>query len=211
MHPLVFGVQFGEIVGIVVLVISVLSWFVNVIQGNTVDGALRQKKPQPKPQQGRNDIEELLKGLTGEKRKPDPEQRPPQPPKPSKPAERPRSKPNPALQRPGGTPRTSAPPRQGNVGAEAKQQLGKQPAGKLTSANLGSGVRSQHLGSRVDTEVAQDIGAAVQNDLGRGLAIAPSVHEQSIHPLVKVLRDPQGVRQAVLLNEILQRPKSLRH
>ena len=50
MIPLVLSrVEPGQIIGLVVLVITVLSWFVNVIQGNTPDGAPRQKQAEAKP------------------------------------------------------------------------------------------------------------------------------------------------------------------
>ena len=41
---LVAAVDVGQIIGLVVLVISVLSWLVNVIKGNTPDGVPRAKQ-----------------------------------------------------------------------------------------------------------------------------------------------------------------------
>lgn len=79
------GIEVHQIIGISVLVITVLSWFVNYIQGNTPDGVPRQQpRPNPKPQTGRSEIEELLQELSGAKRRPKSEQReqPPRPPKP---------------------------------------------------------------------------------------------------------------------------------
>ena len=64
--------------------------------------------------------------------------------------------------------------------------------------------------NRIGAAVQQDIDSAVRKDLGSD-ATSDAVHRAgNIHPLAKALRDPQGVRQAILLNEILSRPKSLR-
>jgi hypothetical protein len=39
---------------------------------------------------------------------------------------------------------------------------------------------------------------------------AATVASAPVHPLIRLLRDPQGVRQAVALQEILQQPRSRR-
>ena len=181
------GVDISHIIGLCVLVVSVLSWFVNVIQGNTPDGAPRPQKPKPKPQQGRSEIETLLQELSGDKQKPKSE------------GERGRTKPKTAPQRPGAPPPYAA----------------SRPAPRvadthLSSSNLGGGVRSHQMANRVEAAVQQEITGAVQHDLGNRIAAALPPSERPVHPLVKVLRDPNGVRQAILLNEILQRPKARR-
>jgi hypothetical protein len=61
----------------------------------------------------------------------------------------------------------------------------------------------------VDTAVQQDITDAVRKDIGTDGTLG-AVQAQTIHPLIQALRNPQGVRQAILLNEVLSRPKSLR-
>jgi hypothetical protein len=79
---------------------------------------------------------------------------------------------------------------------------------KLPSGNLGAGVRSHQLGNRVEASVVRDVTEPIQHDLGNRIAAATPPQEKPIHPLVKILRDPIGVRQAILLNEILQRPNA---
>jgi type IV secretory pathway VirB10-like protein len=194
-------VDVRQIIGIIVLVISVLSWFVNVIQGNTPDGNPRQKKP--KPQSDSSEIERLLKELTKDKNKPRQEQeRKPQPPRPPKPPEeRSRQKPNPQKQR-----------QDAQAEKASKRAAARVAESNLPRSDLGAAVRTHHLSNRVEASVEKDISSAVQADLGK---IAPAtgfvtVPERQVHPLVKVLRDPGGVRQAILLNEILQPPKSMR-
>ncbi len=194
------GIDASLIIGLCVLAVTVLRWFVNVIQGNTPDGVPRPEKPKSKPQQGRSEIETLLQELSGEKKKPKPERReqPPRPPKP--PAERGRTKPKQAPQRPGAAP-PYVPSRQAPRVADTH----------LSSSNLGGGVRSHQMGNRVEAAVQQEITSVVQHDLGNRIAAALPPTERPVHPLVKVLRDPNGVRQAILLNEILQRPKARRY
>ena len=64
--------------------------------------------------------------------------------------------------------------------------------------------------NRIGAAVEQDIDSSVRRDL-RPDATSDALHRAgNIHPLANALRDPQGVRQAILLNEILRRPKSLR-
>lgn len=201
--------DFTEIFGTIVLVISVLGWFVNVIQSNSANAAARPKNPNPKPQTGRSEIETLLRELTGgDKRKPKPnlkpeatsseQKRPQQQPRQPKQQNERRPKPNQTGSR--GVPKPPVPVR----------TLPRADEPKLPSAHLGDGIRSHQLGNRVDVAVQKEITTAVQQDLGKGLAV-PALVEQPVHPLVAVLRNPQGVRQAILLNEVLQRPKGLRH
>lgn len=192
------GIEVHQIIGISVLVITVLSWFVNYIQGNTPDGTPRPQRPKPKPQTTRSEIEELLQELSGERRRPKPEQReqPPRPPKPQ--PERARAKPKPTPQKPGNL--STAP---------ALRSTARVSNSALSSTNLGEGLRSHQLGSQIDVDVQKQV-ATVQHDLGNRIAPAAPPQEPQLHPLVKILRDPNGMRQAVLLNEILQGPRSSR-
>ncbi len=201
MIPLVLGVNFNEVVAIVVLVISVLSWIINVIQGKTPDGTPRPQKPKT-PQTGRSEIEELLQELTSDQRKPKPEQRKESSPPPKPPASRSRSKPKAAPQRPGGPPPYTS-SRQNAPLIEPKKP-------KNATPSLGESVRSQHMSNRVEAAVEHDINATVQHDLGNRIAPASATREATVHPLIQSLRDPNGVRQAIMLNEILQRPLALR-
>lgn len=193
MIPLVLSaVEIHQIVGISLLVITVLSWFVNWIQGNTPDGNPRPQKAKPKPPTARSEIEALLSELTGDKRKPKPEQKE-QPPRPAKNlAERPRAKPKTAPQRPGGPP-PYTPSRPTTRPVEVK----------LPTANLGDSVRTSQLGNQIEASVQKDIVAAVQSDLSSRPSVTSP--ERPVHPLIKLLRDPNGARQAILLSEVLQR------
>ncbi len=191
----------SQIIGLCVLVISVLSWFINLVQGNTPDGVPRAKAQNPKPRSARSEIEVLLEQIADGKKKQVGREQQTQAPRP----------PRPQQDRPKNVARSNS--------ARPESQSPK-PAAKLTtrvadmhlaSSNLGNEVRSHQMGNRVDAAVQKEITAAVQHDLGNRIAAAKPSQEQPMHPLIKVLRDPNGIRQAILLNEILQRPKAKRH
>ncbi len=191
----------SQVIGLCVLVISVISWFINIVQGNTPDGVPRAKQQNPKPQSARSEIEVLLEQISGSKKKPVGREQQTQVPRPPRPQQE----------------------RSTNVGRSNTARPGSQlpkPTAKhasrvadmhLASSNLGNEVRTHQMGNRVDAAVQQEITAAVQHDLGNRIAAAKPVQEQAMHPLIKVLRDPNGIRQAILLNEILQRPRAKRH
>ena len=191
----------SQVIGLCVLVISVLSWFINIVQGNTPDGVPRAKQKNPKPPSARSELEVLLDPITDSKKKqvgPEQQVQASRPPRPQQ--ERPK---NVARQN---TART---------GSQSPKSAARQPTRvadmHLASSNLGNEVRSHQMGNRVDAAVQQEITAAVQHDLGNRIAAAMPAQEPAMHPLIKVLRDPNGIRQAILLNEILQRPKAKRH
>jgi hypothetical protein len=203
MVSLVIGrVDIGQIFGILILVISVLSWIVNLVQGNTPDGRPRPQKPKPKPQGGPSEIEALLQELSNKPKAPPskPQQEKSQSTATRPPVERARPK------QPAGRQKAmnqTAPP-----AARSSLRVGD---AKLPAADLGAGVRSHQLGNRVEAAVEREINTAVKKDLGSQSLAVPSLPERPVHPLVKSLRDPNNIRQAIVLNEIFQRPKSLRH
>ena len=191
------NIDVSQVIGLCVLVVSVLSWFVNIIQGNTPDGVPRPKQQNPKPRPARSEIEALLEQVTGDKQKQARREQQNQAPRP----------PRPQQERPKNNGRSTSP----RPGIQPAKQAARIADTHLADSNLGNEVRSHHMGNRVDAAVQKEITAAVQHDLGNRIAAAKPPQEQSIHPLVKVLRDPNGIRQAILLNEILQRPKAKRN
>lgn len=204
MQPFILAADFGNIVVLIIFVISIVSGIINLIQGNKPDGTPRVKQPN----KSAPDLENLLRQLMGEPAKRKQEPKPPKPPKrQNQNSERKKQNQNPALERPAMS-RAPIPPRQTNQsrqtspGTESREPL-------LAPSNLGGSVRSHHLGNRVDQAVEKDISKAVTADLGIGVMAAGKT-ERPEHPLVGILRDPNGVRNAILLNEVLNRPKALR-
>ncbi len=198
--PLLLAFDVGEVFGIIILVLTVLGWFVKAVKGQG-ENQPPVKRGNPKPV--RSEIETFLEELSGNAPKRPPAR--PQPPNKPPVAKAPK-KPN--KQPPGEKPPKAPKP----VASLADKHLG--------SSNLGSGVRS-HVSSymqkdRVAAEVQQDlknrIADEVRADLGSAkmTSTAAVVKPAPVHPLVTLLRDPQGVRQAIALQEILQKPRALR-
>lgn len=204
---LVAAVDVGQIIGLVVLVISVLSWFVNVIKGNTPDGVPRAKQQVS----DRSEIDEFLQQLQNGK------------PIPRQDQQRPVAKDEMANRKPPIEAKRPLEKRAKKPPAISRQSSGSQGLPRvadmhLPESKLGDSLRRSSFGNRVDAvvqrditdAVRQDIQVAVQHDLGNRIMAAAPAAEKKPHPLVSILRNPDGVRQAILLNEVLQRPRSVR-
>jgi hypothetical protein len=202
----------GGVVFVIVLIISVISWIVNLVQGN---------KPKAKPgnrqrqaNQGQSELEKFLQEVVGNKPAPEPEKRRPAPaqkPARAAAAERKGGKSKPQSQRPPAAQRPAAADRPGARLAQTH----------LAPTAVGEGVRSHvssHLEPRnVDAAVKRDVEGTVQRDIGDTVrqdigvdGTLLTTQRAPVHPLIQALRSPQGVRQAVIMSEILNRPKSLR-
>ena len=204
---LVAAVDVGQIIGLVVLVISVLSWFVNVIKGNTPDGVPRAKQQVS----DRSEIDEFLQQLQIGK------------PVPRQDQQRPVARDEMANRKPPIEAKRPLEKRAKKPPAISRQSSGTQGLPRvadmhLSESKLGDSLRRSSFGNRVDAvvqrditdAVRQDIQDAVQHDLGNRIMAAAPMAEKKPHPLVSILRNPDGVRQAILLNEVLQRPRSVR-
>lgn len=216
MNPLLPGLlladDIGNWIGLVILVLSVLGWIVNAIKGVDANGKpLPQRKPAKPNRDLRSEIEVFLEEL--------------QQPKPLRP-EPPRPAPEPMVaNRKADRPRKDK-SRKGNQGRQTVAP-GK-PAPKTLASSFpamsspGQGVKehvsafnsSSAVTADVQRTMADRVGASVQEHLSGG-TVAPitdagSAAPRGLHPLVALLSKPEGMRQAVLINEILQRPRSLR-
>jgi hypothetical protein len=195
------ALDFGEIVGIVIIVLSILGWFVRAVKGQA------ENPPPPRrmnPNLGRTEIETFLEEISGGA--------PKRPPARAQPPNRP-----PAAKiakKPGKPPPKAKPARPTKPDSPLAEK-------HLASSNLGSGLRS-HVSTymqadRVSAEVKQDLKSRISDDVQADLgpasltaAASTSTAPAPVHPLVALLRDPRGVRQAIALQEILQKPKALR-
>lgn len=195
----------GSIVFVIVLVISVISWLVNLVQGNNPKGV--KPKQRPRPDQGQSDLEKFLQEVVGNK--PQPQQEKPRPPKPPRPQGQKKAKSkSPAQQRPAAV---QAPVAMERPGARMQQT-------HLATAGLGDHFRNSSIDQRsidsvvkkdIDGTVRRDIDDAVQRDIGADGTLS-SIQRAPVHPLIHAMRSPGGVRQAIVMAEILGRPKSLR-
>jgi len=193
----------GQIIGLIIFTISVLSWIVNLVQGNQQNQAPRPKNRPRDPVQ--SELEKFLQEVVGGKAQPE-RKRPPQPLPQQKPSRA-------ANEKKGG--KAKSPQSRPARTETAMQRPGERAAAShLQTSTLGQGIRShvlEHLDSnRIGATAQQDLASTARGDLRPDATSDALSRAGNIHPLAKALRDPQGVRQAILLNEILSRPKSLR-
>lgn len=196
----------GSIVFVIVLIISVISWLVNLVQGNNPKGIKPNQRP--RPDQGQSDLEKFLQEVVGNK--PQPQREKPRPaPKPNRPQGQKKGKSkSPAQQRPAAT---QAPVAVERPGARLQQT-------HLATTALAENLHNTSINQRsidtfvkhdIDAAVRRDIDVAVQNDIGVN-GTSSSIQRTPVHPLILAMRSPSGVRQAIMMSEILARPKSLR-
>ncbi|MGE3313820.1 MAG: hypothetical protein AB7O26_01805 [Planctomycetaceae bacterium] len=216
------AVGLEEVIGLIVVVLTILGSLINFLSG-------KNQPQQPRPQQRRpqqpmrgdkisNEIEVFLQEVTGRKPPQRPAERPV--PRPASPPEQPAPRrvvaPRPAATAPPAPERKVLQP----VAASPATLLGDRPA--PGSQDLGSSVRT-HLNeymdpTRLEKQVAADmrdtVAAAVQAHLGQfaGASLtghrSEKKHVQQTHPIVALLRNPDGVRQAILIKEVLERRSS---
>ena len=143
----------------------------------------------------------------------------------SRPQNNPRQQGNPRQQKPSrpqnvqGAPRSQkGQPKQQGISGAKPAQSGRSPGsgvGAHVDAFIGQHVQS-HIGHQIDANVKQDISDSVRSHLGADNSKQPVPTASTSHGsvaagnLLSALRSPEGVRQAILIAEVLGRPKALR-
>lgn len=79
---------------------------------------------------------------------------------------------------------------------------------------IGDHVKS-HMGRDVDAHVKKEIDERVKSHLGSQSSQAVEMsgkpaNEHAATDLLKALKSPEGVRQAIMVHEVLSRPRALR-
>jgi hypothetical protein len=204
--PLLADLDIKELFWLGVLVITGLSWLVKQLRGGDAP-PVGPAGPRPAEKPLRSEIEIFLQELT--KGQPDPKPQRPQPPPPQRRPPQPQK----AKQEKPRKPQRPAP-----VPSAAPAKPGKRLEDQhLPASQLGQGVRShvstymapervateaeRHLGHRVDEAVKQDLGVA---------GVQPVAATPGKHPLLELLSQRSGRRQAIILSEVLQKPVALR-
>jgi outer membrane biosynthesis protein TonB len=219
--------DFDGVVAILFAVISIGAAIVNAIGGKKEPP--RRNPGRPKNNTVRKEIEEFLEQQGG--RKPQrreevvvedvdvvevvEEPRPRPKPKPQVPKPKKQQSPKPVAQKP--APKPAATPRP----VIAPTQVSRRGDAPLGSNDLGTGLKDHvaaamgeriaaqaqrdlpHLQSHVDQKVREDLGTFSVS----GKEAAPS---SKTSPLIQMLRNPQSARHAVIIAEVMGRPKALR-
>jgi hypothetical protein len=222
-----------ELVGLAIFVISVLSWIISVVNGIKPPPKRPVKAP-PAPEL-RQQIDTFLQELLGQQPGVQPPgARPEKPPGAGQPApvraggeqraQRDRQR---GEQREGNRPKKPKSPTNANTGGAGERNPGSSGDGRRVaerhlqpqvqaSAELGQGIAqhvSSHLGvSLASTNAPGRIEKMVQVDLGGGFVAATPAPPRVVkaHPMLALLSGREGVKQAVLLQEVMQPPVSRR-
>lgn len=191
----------SAVVGLLVLIFTVVGWLVNL--ANNQQNPPAKQRPQqrpPRPQRDRvqNEIDVFLKEVRGEAtaaEEPDivVESLPPE-------TSRRRSR------------STPPPPPPEYVAEPQRSRLSDRMAPHVQS-HVGESLSSHHLeshfGEREEQPVDESLDPRAAGDI---MALQPGgqTRKAAPLPLVGMLKDRRGIRQAILVNEILSKPKALR-
>jgi hypothetical protein len=220
----------GTYITLIFVILGFLGWIMNLTSNKNAPPPAAPARPR-QPVQGRpqnrderiqSEIDIFLQEVGGRKPRPRTVEAPPgaieieePPPRPvRRPAERP-------VRRPVAEPvRTTAP--------AAPVVAPPRPEHRIGSSDLGTTIREQvarhidttrvdpstkqHLSSVVERAVEHHLGTLGQKEAAQ-LAAAVEVAAKApegLHPVVGLLRDPKGVRNAILISEVLGPPRGRR-
>lgn len=198
MPGLVLAIDVGQLIGLAVLVISIISWLVNLVKG---DGNNAPAGKRAAPQKDlRSEIEVFLEELN----KPPVRKEAPPPPRPAPkraPAQQQQQKAKPQQKKRAEPinkrPVASEPRQTSSLGAGVRQHVAEHLVAGQVTANA-----QQHIGHRIEESVTHDLGTSSSN--------LHMERNASVHPLYTLLSQPGGMRQAMLVHELLQKPRALR-
>lgn len=210
----IFAIDFGQVVGLIILVLSVLSWFVNVVKGNGEQAAPKAnpRPPRPKDERVRQEIEEFLQEVLKQPGRPqgEPKQEGPRKgqPVPARAANQQATRPKgPGKQNKGNKGRAQQPakrPTELTFGNERPPVATPSvPMPHLASSNLGESIRGSSLKHLEPNALGLDKGAAA---VAGAIASTP----QPANALRSLLGDRNDLRRAILIQEVLGRPLALR-
>lgn len=192
-----------EVIGIIAFVIWILGMIIRAVKNNQ-EQAQAPPRPKPVPDTRRMEIETFLEEIAGGAPnrppvRPNPPKRPPVAKSGKKGA-----KPQPSAK--------SAAPNKPRV-AMSEQHLAKADLGSGLRSHLSAYMQPDRMAAEVQKDLPNRIAKEVQADLGPARStssIAPTSGVAAVHPLMSMLREPQQVRHAIVLQEILQKPRALR-
>jgi len=219
----VLAADAGIIIFIIIMALSGINWLMNNLGGNNQPqrpaGGVR---PRREPNRGlQAEIDKFLAEVGGNKPQHQQKQRKTPQPKPASPrTQKPARMPVPAQERK----RQRVQP-QPEKPKPKRKSLETKHSKKPISWEMGDTVRShvqQHLPSgHLDKIIQQDLGHQLEDSittrfgkLDDALQLegdqSHSGRSDTAQKLVNLLRDPEGVRQAILVNEVLSQPLAMR-
>ncbi len=239
MQPLLAAFDIGSLFAVAFLLISFIGWIMNLINSQNPPPQPNRppRPPQPRNRRVQTEIEEFLEQAMG-RRRPQPGR--PQPGQPQRQQRdsggieiiEPQRRRRPPSRRP--PQQSSARPSSGAASRPAEPAVAR-PGGNIASrhsvgsADLGEGVRShlqEHMRPQVAQEVEQHLPHAVQTSVGQHLGkfqaddtdtrrgVAPTIRSRAAvkdaEHLITDLRKRDGMRRAIILQEVLSKPLALR-
>lgn len=211
----IFAIDFGQVVGLIILVLSVLSWFVNVVKGNGEQAAPKAnpRPPRRKDERVRQEIEEFLQEVLKQPGRPREEPRPFESkkvqPVPARAANQQSSRPKgQGKQNKGNKGRGSQPAKRpteltfGNEKAAAAIPALAMP--HLATSNLGEAIRGSSLKHLEPHALGLEKGAAA------AVVGAVAAKPEAAQALRSLFGDRNDLKRAILIQEVLGRPLALR-
>jgi hypothetical protein len=226
----------GEIVGLIVFIITVISWIFNIVSQYSQQQQQRQAAnlakpkpatPRPESSQTRREVDDFIQRQRLEKKRKRAQERN----EPARPPNRPGARPESAK---AGGGRSGGPPPLPVEDDSARRPVGGAIANRhVQTSDLGAGVRQSVREHLVDTSlsktVARDmqpqVSASVQAHLGAfsgdsatrsgtGSNVAPVLSpsaavSQSAQSLIQLFRDPVTLRQSMIVNLVLTKPVAM--
>lgn len=223
MNPLL-AADPGTYITLIFVIIGFLGWIMNLTSNKNAPppaAPARPRPPQPRAQARderiQSEIDIFLQEVGGRKpaRRAEPRERiveePPEPPA-RRLVERPAPQPTPEPVRTTTLRREAVAKAEHRVGSgDLGTTVREHVARYMETARIDQSVK-QHLSTVIDRAVQQHLGSLGQEQAAQ-LAAAVDVAAKApegTHPIVGLLRDPKGLRNAVLISEVLGPPRGRR-
>lgn len=216
--PPILALELGGFIAAAFVVISLIGWVINQINAHNHPAPPRRpaRPPRPRNERIQEEIDQFIQEAGGRKRAPqvlsadeieivEPPRKQRRPPAARPAAAAPRERKAPARPRPG-------------EGVATRRMAGPEQLG----TDLRDHVRAymdDRVAAQVQRDLANEVAVGVAEHLGSftapqqgavGLRAMPAAAPLRAATLLADLRDPDGVRKAIMINEVLQPPLSLR-
>lgn len=200
---------------VIFLTIMFVSWIARVIKGTDEANQRPQARPQGRDERLRSEIDSFLKEVAGAKKEPNPAAEvveivdfEEEPAKPRRLQPQPRKQPAARSK--------AAAKRQEKPGERLSKRQGprKKELGSGIDEYVSEHIQEGRISSRADREERSDVSDSVAEHLGiftaAGEARRKAPRTKTAAAIVAMLRNQQNVKQAIIISEVLNRPRSRR-